>query len=261
MCSSLKLPLTLSFKVLNSCTSKPDIWPSLCRMVVLETHQTEDQSGMSNLYVLEIAENYVMLPWPPCTTGRDGTAGLWFCVNVSSRIQSVSKEENRNVWGLSSLGLAVPQCFNFKQEGGSDGIVVLLPLSLSWRESTLIYVTLVCEIQNNPDCWEKNPKRTERGRRRSASFPVSSVTVLSISSRLQRLSAVEEKGLQHIAALLMLCVFGDLSLYVGVGSEMHTFYCCYTVIKLMNTRWGELYWSWRRGGGTNRLMKGDSTVN
>uniref|UniRef100_A0A7N8YGQ0 non-specific serine/threonine protein kinase n=1 Tax=Mastacembelus armatus TaxID=205130 RepID=A0A7N8YGQ0_9TELE len=32
------------------------------RMVVLETHQTEDQSGMSNLYVLEIAENYVMLP-------------------------------------------------------------------------------------------------------------------------------------------------------------------------------------------------------
>uniref|UniRef100_A0A671WG35 CNH domain-containing protein n=1 Tax=Sparus aurata TaxID=8175 RepID=A0A671WG35_SPAAU len=32
------------------------------RMVVLETRQTEDQSGMSNLYVLEIAENYVMLP-------------------------------------------------------------------------------------------------------------------------------------------------------------------------------------------------------
>ncbi|XP_047450080.1 mitogen-activated protein kinase kinase kinase kinase 5-like isoform X2 [Mugil cephalus] len=32
------------------------------RMVVLETHQTEDQSGLSNLYVLEIAENYVMLP-------------------------------------------------------------------------------------------------------------------------------------------------------------------------------------------------------
>ncbi|KAG7239924.1 hypothetical protein INR49_003656 [Caranx melampygus] len=32
------------------------------RMVILETHQTEDQSGLSNLYVLEIAENYVMLP-------------------------------------------------------------------------------------------------------------------------------------------------------------------------------------------------------
>ncbi|KAM8769270.1 mitogen-activated protein kinase kinase kinase kinase 5 isoform 1-T1 [Acanthopagrus schlegelii] len=32
------------------------------RMVVLETRQTEDQSGTSNLYVLEIAENYVMLP-------------------------------------------------------------------------------------------------------------------------------------------------------------------------------------------------------
>ncbi|XP_029302704.1 mitogen-activated protein kinase kinase kinase kinase 5 isoform X2 [Cottoperca gobio] len=31
------------------------------RMVVLETRQTEDQSGLSNLYVLEIAENYVML--------------------------------------------------------------------------------------------------------------------------------------------------------------------------------------------------------
>ncbi|XP_041796336.1 mitogen-activated protein kinase kinase kinase kinase 5-like [Chelmon rostratus] len=32
------------------------------RMVVLETRQTDDQSGLSNLYVLEIAENYVMLP-------------------------------------------------------------------------------------------------------------------------------------------------------------------------------------------------------
>lgn len=32
------------------------------RMVVLETRQTEDQSGLSNLYVLEIAENYVVLP-------------------------------------------------------------------------------------------------------------------------------------------------------------------------------------------------------
>ncbi|XP_063762435.1 mitogen-activated protein kinase kinase kinase kinase 5-like isoform X3 [Eleginops maclovinus] len=32
------------------------------RMVVMETRQMEDQTGMSNLYVLEIAENYVMLP-------------------------------------------------------------------------------------------------------------------------------------------------------------------------------------------------------
>nr|XP_046245936.1 mitogen-activated protein kinase kinase kinase kinase 5-like isoform X2 [Scatophagus argus] len=32
------------------------------RMVVLETHQIEDQSGLSTLYVLEVAENYVMLP-------------------------------------------------------------------------------------------------------------------------------------------------------------------------------------------------------
>ncbi|XP_074497197.1 mitogen-activated protein kinase kinase kinase kinase 5 isoform X1 [Sebastes fasciatus] len=32
------------------------------RMVVLEMRQTEDHSGLSNLYVLEIAENYVMLP-------------------------------------------------------------------------------------------------------------------------------------------------------------------------------------------------------
>ncbi|XP_029374310.1 mitogen-activated protein kinase kinase kinase kinase 5 [Echeneis naucrates] len=32
------------------------------RMVILETHKTEDQLGLSNLYVLEIAENYVMLP-------------------------------------------------------------------------------------------------------------------------------------------------------------------------------------------------------
>jgi len=44
----------------------PDLWPSHCRMVVLETRQTEDQSGRSNLYVLEIAENYVMLPWLSC---------------------------------------------------------------------------------------------------------------------------------------------------------------------------------------------------
>ncbi|CAF95879.1 unnamed protein product, partial [Tetraodon nigroviridis] len=28
------------------------------KMIILETHQTEDQSGLSNLYVLEIAENY-----------------------------------------------------------------------------------------------------------------------------------------------------------------------------------------------------------
>ncbi|KAM4627195.1 mitogen-activated protein kinase kinase kinase kinase 5 [Polymixia lowei] len=32
------------------------------RMVVLETRPTEDQSGMCNLYILEIAENYVLLP-------------------------------------------------------------------------------------------------------------------------------------------------------------------------------------------------------
>ncbi|KAM9358811.1 mitogen-activated protein kinase kinase kinase kinase 5 [Symphorus nematophorus] len=32
------------------------------RMVVMETRQTEELSGLSNLYVLEIAENYVMLP-------------------------------------------------------------------------------------------------------------------------------------------------------------------------------------------------------
>ncbi|XP_028274569.1 mitogen-activated protein kinase kinase kinase kinase 5 [Parambassis ranga] len=32
------------------------------RMVVLETRQTDDQSGMSNLHILEIAENYVLLP-------------------------------------------------------------------------------------------------------------------------------------------------------------------------------------------------------
>ncbi|XP_033953602.1 mitogen-activated protein kinase kinase kinase kinase 5-like isoform X2 [Pseudochaenichthys georgianus] len=32
------------------------------RMVVLETRQIDDQTGMSNLYILEIAENYVMLP-------------------------------------------------------------------------------------------------------------------------------------------------------------------------------------------------------
>lgn len=32
-------------------------------MVILETHQTEDQSGLSNLYVLKITENYLMLPW------------------------------------------------------------------------------------------------------------------------------------------------------------------------------------------------------
>uniref|UniRef100_A0A8D0D2B3 Uncharacterized protein n=1 Tax=Sander lucioperca TaxID=283035 RepID=A0A8D0D2B3_SANLU len=32
------------------------------RMVVLETRSTDDPVGLSNLYVLEIAENYVMLP-------------------------------------------------------------------------------------------------------------------------------------------------------------------------------------------------------
>nr|XP_057935769.1 mitogen-activated protein kinase kinase kinase kinase 5-like isoform X2 [Doryrhamphus excisus] len=32
------------------------------RVVVMETHPTQDQSGLSNLYLLKIAENYVMLP-------------------------------------------------------------------------------------------------------------------------------------------------------------------------------------------------------
>ncbi|KAL7849452.1 hypothetical protein SRHO_G00210750 [Serrasalmus rhombeus] len=32
------------------------------RMVVLETRQCEDQSGMCNLYILEIAENFVLMP-------------------------------------------------------------------------------------------------------------------------------------------------------------------------------------------------------
>lgn len=36
------------------------------RRIVLETRQTEDQSGLSNLYVLENAENYVLLAWCPC---------------------------------------------------------------------------------------------------------------------------------------------------------------------------------------------------
>lgn len=40
-----------------------DLWPSDCRMIVLETRQTEDPSGLSNLYLLEVAENYVLLPW------------------------------------------------------------------------------------------------------------------------------------------------------------------------------------------------------
>lgn len=40
--------------------------PSHCRMVVLETRQAGEQSGLSNLYVLEVAENYVMLPWFSC---------------------------------------------------------------------------------------------------------------------------------------------------------------------------------------------------
>lgn len=31
-------------------------------MVVLETRQTDDQLGLSNLYILEVAVNYVMLP-------------------------------------------------------------------------------------------------------------------------------------------------------------------------------------------------------
>uniref|UniRef100_A0A3B1ISZ6 CNH domain-containing protein n=1 Tax=Astyanax mexicanus TaxID=7994 RepID=A0A3B1ISZ6_ASTMX len=32
------------------------------RLVVLETRQSEDQSGMCNLYILEIAENFVLIP-------------------------------------------------------------------------------------------------------------------------------------------------------------------------------------------------------
>lgn len=37
-------------------------------MVVLETRQVEDQLGLSNLYLLEVAENYVLLPWRSAAT-------------------------------------------------------------------------------------------------------------------------------------------------------------------------------------------------
>ncbi|XP_061684023.1 mitogen-activated protein kinase kinase kinase kinase 5-like [Syngnathoides biaculeatus] len=51
-------------KVLEEITDPKKIFRLIqCdRMVVLETHQTEDPLGLSNLYLLEIAENYVMLP-------------------------------------------------------------------------------------------------------------------------------------------------------------------------------------------------------
>lgn len=60
-----------SFKCFTLCSHKSyyckllpfDLWPSDCRMIMLETRQTEDQSGLSNLYLLEVAENYVLLPW------------------------------------------------------------------------------------------------------------------------------------------------------------------------------------------------------
>lgn len=38
-------------------------------MVILETRQTDDQSGLSNLYILEVAVKYVMLHWLISMTG------------------------------------------------------------------------------------------------------------------------------------------------------------------------------------------------
>lgn len=41
------------------------------RMVILETRQTDDQSGLSNLYILEEAVNYVMVNWLISMTGPE----------------------------------------------------------------------------------------------------------------------------------------------------------------------------------------------
>lgn len=56
---------TKSFtEVLEEATDRRKIYRMVKsdRMVVLETRQVEDQLGLSNLYLLEIAENYVLLP-------------------------------------------------------------------------------------------------------------------------------------------------------------------------------------------------------
>lgn len=51
-------------EVLEEATDKKKTYRLVCsdRMVVLETRQTEDQSGLSNLYVLENADSYIVLP-------------------------------------------------------------------------------------------------------------------------------------------------------------------------------------------------------
>lgn len=59
-----------------------------CRMVVLETRQTDDQLGLSNLYILEVAVNYVMLPWLICLVGLcsspESTSGWIPCLGTRS---------------------------------------------------------------------------------------------------------------------------------------------------------------------------------
>lgn len=59
-----------------------------CRMVVLETRQTDDQLGLSNLYILEVAVNYVMLPWPVCLvelrSSPESTSGWIPCLGTRS---------------------------------------------------------------------------------------------------------------------------------------------------------------------------------
>ncbi len=78
-------------------------------MVVLETRQTEDQSGLSNLYVLEIAENYVMLPWPSylLALGIMGNSQLHFSMNASSQDFHLSSLT------LSSTDASLLQCCIF----------------------------------------------------------------------------------------------------------------------------------------------------
>lgn len=85
--SWLTLRCTISLCRSKLCLLLDLLWPprpSHCRMVILETHQTEDPSGMSNLYVLEVAENYVMLAWVFCVLAEGIMGNSLSCVHAST---------------------------------------------------------------------------------------------------------------------------------------------------------------------------------
>lgn len=114
------------------------LWPSLCRMVVLETRQVEDQSGLSNLYLLDVAEKYVLLQWCFGVTipGTVGELPAW-----SERLRCrMRTNKARRLWASSVHLTGIGAALIWPGAGemsGQDRV-----LTLRRRDSALIYAPL-----------------------------------------------------------------------------------------------------------------------